>query len=200
MPERDWDKELAKVDKQLSSLSDDELRGPAPTAPAKGKASRQPESSAPAREPRTTSAIGVYARLLLAIALGVAIIVWPYDARCGFGLFGYLGAVAAMVASGLWASVWTFRHRAGKSHTLSLLIVLTGLVLGTMDVLPRIGYGKPDSRHLNTWSCPADLPPAPKPTQQPPTEQSPTTPQGAQPPAGQQPAPGQQPPASKPQA
>lgn len=37
MPERDWDKELAKVDKQLSSLSDDELRGPAPTAPAKEK-------------------------------------------------------------------------------------------------------------------------------------------------------------------
>jgi hypothetical protein len=104
-----------------------------------------------------------------------------------------------VTASGLWASVWTFKHRAGKSHTLSLLIVLWGLVLGTIDVLPRIGYGKPDSRHLNTWSCPADLPPLPKPApEQPPAGQQPT----AQPPAGQQPTTpqGSQPPATTPDA
>jgi hypothetical protein len=191
MADRDWDKELAKVDKQLASLSDDALAGPPPTAPAKGgKAAKQSAAAAVPSEPRTTSAWAVYARLLLAVALGVAITVWPYDARCGLGLVGYLGAVTAVTASGLWASVWTFRHRAGKSHALSLLVVLWGLVLGAMDVLPRIGYGKPDSRHLGTWSCPADLPPVPKPTptQQPPAQQPTTPPQGAQPPATQPPA------------
>jgi hypothetical protein len=187
MADRDWDKELAKVDKQLASLSDDALSGPPPAAPAKGKATKATSSGAPA-EPRGTSALGVYARLLLAVALGVAITVWPYDSRCGLGLFGYLGAVAAVTASGIWASIWTFRHRAGKSHTLSLLIVLWGLILGAMDVLPRVGYGKPDSRHLNTWSCPANLPPAPKPTPtQPPSAQPPSTGQPTTPPQGSQP-------------
>jgi hypothetical protein len=201
MADRDWDKELAKVDKQLASISDDALAGPPPAAPAKGKAPRQ-AANAPVGEPKGTSAIGVYARLLLAIALGVAITVWPYDARCGVGLLGYLGVVGAVIAGGLWSSIWTFKHRAAKSHTLSLLIVLWGLVLGTMDVLPRIGYGRPDSRHLNTWSCPANLPPLPKPEpapspEQPPAGQSPT----AQPPAGQQPTtPPQGSPATKPDA
>jgi hypothetical protein len=197
MPDRDWDKELAKVDKQLASLSDDALAGPPPTAPAKGKAAKQSSASAPAA-PRETSAIGVYARLLLAIALGVAITMWPYDSRCGVGLFGYLGAVTALTASGIWASIWTFKHRAGKSHTLSLAIVLWGLILGAMDVLPRIGYGRPDSRHLNTWSCPANLPPLPKPAPTPaPTPTQPPSTQ--QPPAGQPtPSQGAQPPATKP--
>jgi hypothetical protein len=186
MAGRDWDKELAKVDKQLASLSDDALAGPPPTAPAKGKAAKAGSSGVPA-EPRETSALGVYARLLLAVALGVAITVWPYDSRCGLGLFGYLGAVTAVTASGIWASIWTFKHRAGKSHTLSLAIVLWGLVLGAMDVLPRIGYGRPDSRHLNSWSCPADLPPLPKPAPAPTPTQPPSTGQPTPPPKGSQP-------------
>ena len=92
--------------------------------------------------------------------------------------------MTAVIASGLWSSVWTWRHRAGKSHTLSLLVVLWGLVLGSIEVLPRIGYAKPDSRHLHV-ELPADLPPLPKPepTQQPPAPQPTTPPQGTQTPA-----------------
>ena len=60
-----------------------------------------------------------------------------------------------MVASGLWSSVWTWRHRASKAHTLSLLIVLWGLVLGSIEVLPRIGYAKPDARHPAHVGVPA---------------------------------------------
>ena len=33
MADRNWDKELAKVDKQLASLSDEQLLGPSPAAP-----------------------------------------------------------------------------------------------------------------------------------------------------------------------
>ena len=157
MTDRDWDKELAKVDKQLASLSDEALLGPAktpPTSPAKG-AGRAPAAKAPgvAAAPKATTSWGVYARLTLSVALGAGMVLWPYESRCGVGLAGYLAAVVVVVASGVWSSVWTWRHRASRAHTLSLLIILWGLVLGSLEVLPRIGYGKPDARHPAGWAC-----------------------------------------------
>jgi hypothetical protein len=160
MADRDWDKELAKVDKQLASLSDDALLGqpPATTAGKKGvpagqRDARSDKASRSPSEPRATSSWGVYARLTLSVMVGVAMVVWPYPARCGLGLAGYLAAVAVVIASGVWSSVWTWRHRASKAHTLSLLLLLWGLVLGSIEVLPRIGYAKPDLAHPATWVC-----------------------------------------------
>ena len=157
MAEKDWAKELAKVDKQLASLSDDALLGPAPTAPAKGgSAAAAPKaagaSAVAGTKPATTN-FGVYARLTLSVALGVAMVVWPYNARCGAGLAGYLAATVAVVGSGVWSAVWTWRHRAARAHSLSLLLVLWGLVLGSLEVLPRIGYAKPDAKHPPKWGC-----------------------------------------------
>ena len=154
--DRDWEKELAKIDKQLGSLPDDALLGPtAVTPPAKGGKpvkAPAPAASAPTagKPPR---AWAMYARLTLAVALGAAMMVWPYEARCGLGLAAYLGAVVVVVTSGIWSSVWTWRHRASRAHTLSLLIILWGLILGSMEVLPRIGYAKPDLRHPADWAC-----------------------------------------------
>jgi hypothetical protein len=156
MPDRDWDKELAKVDKQLASLSDDALAGP-PPATTGGKSATAPRAEKTSRsataEPRATSSFGVYARLTLSVLVGVAMVVWPYPVRCGFGLAGYLAAVAVVTASGVWSSVWTWRHRASKAHTLSILLILWGLVLGSLEILPRIGYAKPDLRHPAMWMC-----------------------------------------------
>ena len=160
MADRDWDKELAKVDKQLASLSDEALLGPgptAPTAPVKGEpAGKKTKASAPvtaSTQAKPTTSWGVYARLTLSVLVGVAMLFWPYPARCGMGLAGYLGAVGVVVASGMWSSVWTWRHRAGKAHTLSLLLIVWGLVLGSIEVLPRIGYAKPDANHPASWAC-----------------------------------------------
>jgi hypothetical protein len=157
MADRDWDKELAKVDKQLASLSDDALLGPAPATAGKGaappRAAKGEKASRAASEPRATSSWGVYARLTLSVLVGVAMVLWPYPARCGIGLAGYLAAVVVVIASGVWSSVWTWRHRASKAHTLSLLLILWGLVLGSIEVLPRIGYAKPDLAHPASWVC-----------------------------------------------
>ena len=38
-------------------------------------------------------------RLILAVALGVGMVFWPYDTRCGVGLFGYLAATGAVMLS-----------------------------------------------------------------------------------------------------
>jgi len=174
MADRDWDKELAKIDKQLASISDEALLDK-PAAPA-GQAGKAPagagKAAAPARGPapiaalpsgeprveRETRGWQVYLRLLLSVAAGVTLLIWPYDARCGTGLFGYLGATAIVTASGIWSAVWTWRHRAPRAHTISLLLILWGMVLGSIQVLPRIGYGKPDPQHPSTWACTNDLP------------------------------------------
>lgn len=161
MTDRDWDAELRKIDQEMAKAAS--RPAPAPSAPpasapsAPMSAPMSLPSGAPMAAPLggapATTSFGVYARLTLAVALGVAIIFWPYVARCGVGLAAYLGAVAAVVISGAWSAVWTFRHRAGRAHFLSLLLVLWGLVLAGLDVLPRIGYAKPTTEHPATWSC-----------------------------------------------
>jgi len=160
MADRDWDKELAKVDKQLASLSDEALLGnatPAPVAKGGREPARAPMRSAsaesPASTPKGTSSFGVYARLTLAVTVAAAMMIWPYPSKCGVGLIGYLAAIGVVVAGGLWSSVWTWRHRAARAHTVSLLVLTWGLVLGAIEVLPRIGYAKPDANHPATWVC-----------------------------------------------
>ena len=142
MSSKDWDKELAKIDKQLESVSDSQLFPESKTA--------SPAQKAQVAEVRaTTTSWPAIVRLALSVTLGVAILFWPYANRCGLGLAGYLVAVVAVAAGGVWSSVWTWRHRAGRAHALSILLIVWGLVLGATEVLPRIGYAK----QALTWSC-----------------------------------------------
>ncbi|HWE41577.1 MAG TPA: hypothetical protein VG432_03685 [Gemmatimonadaceae bacterium] len=142
----DWDRKMASIDKKLESISDDQLVGRAKTPAAA-------DTGDIARARAETSTFGVFARLLLSVALGVGIVFWPYGSRCGVGLAAYLGAVTVVVASGVWSAVWTFRHRAGRAHVLSLLLVLWGMILGAQEVLPRVGYAVPTPQHPAAWYC-----------------------------------------------
>jgi len=142
----DWDKEMKKIDKQLASISDDALIAtPGKKLPA--------EKAPPGEVARTTSTFGVFARLLLAVVLGVAMLFWPYSVRCGPGLFAYLFASSMVGVAGVWSAIWTWRHRAAQAHVLSLLLVVWGLVLAGLEVLPRIGYSYPTPAHPATWMC-----------------------------------------------
>jgi hypothetical protein len=146
MADSKWDKEMAKIDRQLESVSDEALF---PT-----KANASPAARAETVEKRSrTSTLGVVARLLLTTALAVGIVYWPYDARCGLQLAYYLLAICALTASGVWSAIWSWRHRSGRAHTLSLLLIMTGLVLGAMEILPRVGYATPSLGQAATWSC-----------------------------------------------
>ena len=142
----DWDKEMKKIDKQLESISDDALIS---TSGAKAPA----EKARVAEVQRTTTTFGVFARLMLAVVLGLAMLFWPYSARCGPGLFAYLFASGMVVVGGVWSAVWTWRHRSAQAHVLSLLLVLWGLVLAGLEILPRTGYAAPTSQHPATWMC-----------------------------------------------
>src|SRR5688572_16278270 len=146
MADKDWDRELAKIDKQLESVSDEQIF---PKSAAKTTPQRQEIVEKQSR----TSTFGVLLRLLLSVALGVGMLFWPYQARCGLGLLAYLLAVVVVVGAGGWSAVWAWRHRAGKAHVLSLLIMLWGAILGAQEILPRLGYAKPTLDHPSVWEC-----------------------------------------------
>ena len=146
MASRDWEKELKEIDKTLESVSDDALLPSKPTASPAAKAKV-------AAVQQSTTTFGVFARLVLAVALAVGMLFWPYVARCGAGLAGYMGAVLVVITAGGWTAVWTWRHRSARAHVLSLLLVLWGIILGAMEILPRVGYAVPTMNRPATWLC-----------------------------------------------
>jgi hypothetical protein len=149
-----WDKELAKIDKQLSSMSDEALLSKSETVPGPAPAAaKAAETLAAPSGPKTTSTFGVMLRLLLAAALGVGMVFWPYPSRCGTWLFAYLAASGVLMSAGLWSAVWSWRHRSPKSHILSLLLVLWGGTLAAAEVLPKLGYAIPSEDHPAAWLC-----------------------------------------------
>ena len=151
---RDWDKEMAKIDKQLESISDAQL------FPEKKGTTATPAAKAAVTEERAqTASWPAILRLTLSVLLGVGILFWPYANRCGIGLAGYLAAVVVVTASGVWSAVWTWRHRTARAHVLSVLLIMYGLILGAIETLPRIGY----ARQALSWSCTAS-PVTPNPT------------------------------------
>jgi hypothetical protein len=157
----DWDKELAKIDKQLASISDEELMNasaPAPVAPGaqKGAAGRGVVAPPPAPGVKPPRKWVLYVRLGLALALAVGILFWPhaqYSIACGVNLFLYLGASVLITGAGMWSAIWSWRHRAAGAHILSLAIMMWGLVVGASEVLPRVGYANTPGDVPPTWLC-----------------------------------------------
>jgi len=158
MTDRDWDRELAKIDKQIGSMSEEDLRTRGAPPVTAGQAQRQGRmaplqqpGAKPATAAREPSQFGVMVRVGLAVALAIGIQFWPYSARCGTGLAGYLASVMVVGFAGGWSAVATWRSRWGKAHVLALLIVAWGLALAAVEVLPRVGYAHDVSRVA--WVC-----------------------------------------------
>jgi len=155
---RDWDKEMAEIDKMIASGPPAPASQPAPVA----QAARAP--SAPAAPPRG-AARGRYAvlftwvRLVLGLSLGAAMTQWPYTHGCGLPLFVYLGAVLAVVIAGVWSGVSSWKTRSGLAHFLSIGLIIWGGVLAAREVLPRIGYAKQTAE----WVCRAPSATVPTP-------------------------------------
>jgi hypothetical protein len=170
----DWDKELAKIDKQLASISDEELLKPSPPVapPGRGGAVPARPSAAPALSGPTAAGKPwqSWVKVLVAVGAAAGLMFWPWPAQCGTPLIGFIAATAGVAILGLWGAVGTWRHRLGLAHVASLLVTAWGLALGAREVLPRVGYAIPTSARPAQFSCelpapaPADVPPvAPSP-------------------------------------
>jgi hypothetical protein len=150
----DWSIKLKKIEREFQGL-------PPEPSPAFKKLQSEEERRAQERAKQRVAAMGAGARLILAFALFDALAVWPYENSCGSGLFGYLGAEAAIIAGGLWVAFTTWRARLPKMHVFSLLIVLVGLGLIAAEVLPRTGYATVDPKHPPAFLCAESKTPAP---------------------------------------
>lgn len=135
---RDWDKELAAIDKAMT-------RGPAPTA---GAPVATKGSAAPVAIPKR-AAVATWLRVLLGLTLAGAMTQWPYPHQCGVELYFYLAAAFTVIVAGVWSGISSWYRRLGWAHTLSLLVVLWGIFLASQQILPRVGYAK----HLAYWVC-----------------------------------------------
>ena len=143
----DWSGQLKKIEREFDGL-------PPEPSPALKKLQSEEERRAQERTQQRAAMFGGGARLILVFALFAALAVWPYERACGLGLFEYLGVEVVIIVGGLWVALTTWRYRLPKMHTLSLLIVLTGLILMAVEVLPRIGYAAVDPKHPPRLSCP----------------------------------------------
>jgi hypothetical protein len=166
MSDRNWEAEMAKIDKQLASVSDEALLAESKAvAPAKagGRTMAAPTLAAPARSAASSSApsapaVGAWrgwVKVAIAVGAAAGLMFWPWPAQCGGPLIGFTAATGAVALLGLWSAVGTWRHRLGLAHVASLLVVVWGLALGAREVLPRVGYAVPTAERSEGWSCPA---------------------------------------------
>ena len=141
---RDWDRELADIDRVVAK------QGAAPgggTVPASPRASL-PAGAAPVR--RRSVAL-TWFWVALALALGTALLIWPYQRACGLQLFFYLGAAGVTGLVALLGALASWSHRRGFAHVLSLVVMLWAATVTLREVLPRVGYAKAS----RTWMCEA---------------------------------------------
>lgn len=143
---RDWDKELAEVDRLLNQLPTHREEQQAAAAPKRSPAA----VPAGAAQEGGGSRLGTWARVALGLLVGIGMPLWPYDHGCGIKLFLYLGGVVTVVVAGVWSGLSSWKRRMGVAHVLSQLLVIWGLVLAARVVLPRVGYAK----EAATWFCP----------------------------------------------
>lgn len=143
MSGNDWSTQLKKIEREFDGLPPD----PTPrTVKAQSEAER--------RALERSAALGAAARLILVLSLAGAIGLWPYARECGGGLFTFIAVEAVLVAGGLWVASYAWNYRMARTHILSLLVALGGLILIAAEVLPRTGYAAVDaSRNPKQWSC-----------------------------------------------
>lgn len=176
---RNWDRELADIDKVIAKGS-----VPAPGGSLPAPAGRGPGVPAGAPVPRRSVAL-TWFWVLLAVALAAALPLWPYQRSCGLQLMFFMGATGVTALIGLLGALASWASRRGFAHVVSLAVILWSAVVGLREVLPRVGYAKT----TRTWTCEAARP---APAQQAPAPEQSPTPQRAPAPQGT-PAPRQAP-------
>jgi hypothetical protein len=140
---RNWDKELADIDKAMA-------RQPVP-APPGGAGMPTPPS-----QRRFVALTWFWTGLALVLALALPL--WPNDKSCGIRLVFFLGAAGIALLMGILGALSSWSYRRGLAHLLSLLAIVWAGIMAAREILPRAGYAKEELH----WTCPEE-PPAPAP-------------------------------------
>jgi len=150
--EKDWEKEMAEVDRLLKKLPYGE---PTPSVGSAPTVRNTPAVAPPGADLTAAGQwLGTWARVVLGLLIGIGMTQWPYTHGCGLRLIFYLLGVAAVIAAGTWSGISSWKRRLGVAHVLSQGLIIFGLVLAAREVLPRIGYAKAEA----PWLCPDVVP------------------------------------------
>jgi len=144
---RDWDKEMAAIDKVISKGGYVAPSGGAP-APAPSGGGTPVAPSAPAG---SRAWLGMWVRTLLVVGLAVGLNAWPWTHGCGWRVYWYMTGISVLALASLWIMVVSWRRRSGLTHILGLVMLGYAVWLGAVEILPRTGYAST----VKTWSCPA---------------------------------------------
>ncbi len=147
---RDWDKELANIDRAISK---------------QGPSTGSPPVAVPTPAPRRRFVALAWLWTVVATILAVALVLWPYDKTCGIRLIFFLGAAVLAVMLGVLGAFTSWAHRQGLAMMVSLLVILWAGIMATREILPRTGYAKRSMQ----WTCPSP-PPAAAPAPQAPAQ------------------------------
>lgn len=147
---RDWDKEMAAIDKVIASGKAPPPSGAPGPAPRDGQAKLLVAPGAGAVITRRRDTVGVWFRTLLGAAGAAALPFWPYGKTCGTLLYLYLLGAVGVTAAGIWAMRGAWTHRRGIAHTAGMLVMLAGLTLVALEVLHRTGF----AAVRLSWICP----------------------------------------------
>jgi hypothetical protein len=156
--DRDWERELAEVDKLLAKLpeADPTLGRGVPTVPQTSRAGGAPGAGAAAAGPAgARERATMWVRVGLGLLLGIGMLAWPYSHICGAKLLFYGIGVTTLIVAGVWSALSSWKRHVGLAHGLSLGVVLLGLVLAAGIVLPRVGYVGQEA----IWFCPEPVAP-----------------------------------------
>jgi hypothetical protein len=153
---RDWDKELADIDRAIAKQPE----GGAKPVPASHPTGGPMEPSPPPTRRRFVALAWFWTALAIVLALGL--LVWPYDKNCGLRLIFFFGACGIALLMGVLGSLASWSSRQGLAFLLSLIVTLLAAMMAMREILPRAGY----AREVRTWTCP-DEPPVPPPTPAP---------------------------------
>ncbi|HEU5218731.1 MAG TPA: hypothetical protein VFU23_08725 [Gemmatimonadales bacterium] len=143
-PNRDWDKEMAEIDKIIAKQPAVPAGKPVPAGAGAPVPAALPP---PARGRRAV--LTAWVRVALGVAVAVGVSQWPYAHDCGMLLYAYLTAAGGVVLAGLWGAVTAWSRRRGLAHLVSLLVTLWGAALVAKAILDRSNY----ARHPAAWVC-----------------------------------------------
>jgi hypothetical protein len=148
-PPRDWDKELAEIDKIIAKQPAPVAAPVSATGAEPARRAAEPPSRRAAETPRHRVVLTTWLRVLLGIGVAAAMTQWPYAHSCGLELGYYLGAAAVVILAGGWGTVISWRRRMPGAHIVSLLVTLWGAGLAGKVVLDRTSY----VRTPLVWRC-----------------------------------------------
>lgn len=143
---RDWDKELAAIDKVMAQSA---VSPAAPSVPAQRGGGMPATAPAPRVPVGKRAAMTTWIRAGLGVLVAAAVLQWPYAHRCGLGLMLYLGSAGMVSVAGGWTMLVSWHRRQGWAHLAGLAVFLGGLALVATVLLPRLGY----AATVLPWMC-----------------------------------------------